>query len=371
MTCRVAHVLNSPGRGGVPHVAHALIRHADRSRLAPHLFHLKPGPDTEPALDCPSATATGHGGKTGAMAELLGWLADTRIDILHCHSFRPNLHARLAGAALRPGLKIVAHYHNTYDDKWSDPQALALERHLGGVTDARIAVSGAVADHVSHRLGVARGSIEVVGNGIDPTRLANSHRARGRVRLGVDDDAQLIGLVGRLCRQKGPDVFVEAALALLRHRPDLRFVVVGDIEDNPLADDLCGRIAAAGQDKAIRLVGHQNHVGDILSALDILAAPSRWEGFGLAIAEAMWLGIPVVASAVDAIPEVTGGAAILVPPDDSRALAAALAGVLDNPSAARIRATTAQARANDLTWSVASARVQAVYDRIIQCPLST
>lgn len=362
MTLRVAHVLNSAGRGGVPQVAHALIRAADRDQVSPFLFHLKPGPGLIEA-DCPSASASGKGGKTGAMAELLDWLTVHRIDILHCHSFRPNLYARLAGAALRPALRIVAHYHNTYDDKWCDPQVLALERHLGRVTDARIAVSKAVAKHVCDRLELTPGRVDIIPNAIDPVRLLGADRLRGRAMLNVAPQARLIGLIGRVCRQKGQDTFVEAALQLLSNDPSLRFVMIGEIEDATLAQRLQARVSDAGYAEVIRLHGHAENVGDVLAALDVLAAPSRWEGFGLAILEAMWLGVPVVASNVDAIPDVTGGTAVLVSPDDPKDLSRALTQTLSCASDRRIMA--AKNIASQRTWEASAAEVHVIYDRIM------
>jgi glycosyltransferase involved in cell wall biosynthesis len=339
-----------------------MILAADRNRIAPYLFHLKPGAD-QSAPDCPTSSGSGHGGKTGAMTDLLDWLVSNRIDILHCHSFRPNLYARLAGAVLRPRLKIVAHYHNIYDDKWCDPQALSLERLLGAVTDARIAVSKSVAYHVADCLGVAVASIDVVGNAIDHDRLSRADRARGRARLGIAPEVPLIGLVGRVCRQKGPDTFVDAAFALLSQDPSLRFVLIGDIEDAALGLDLQTRISDAGQTEAIRFTGHCTDVADVLAALDVMAAPSRWEGFGLAILEAMFLGIPVVASYVDAIPDVVGGTATLVPPDDPKALFRAIEEALVTPRTDRTE--QARQRARVASWDAAAAQVQAVYERIM------
>jgi glycosyltransferase involved in cell wall biosynthesis len=367
MTLRVAHVLNSAGRGGVPRVAHALIRHADRSLVLPHLFHLKPGKpdDAPPPVECDVAAATGLGGKTGAMADLLDWLIRRRIDILHCHSFRPNLYARLACAALRPEVRIVSHYHNIYADKWCDPQVLSLERTLGRVTDARIAVSEAVADHVAGQLGLRRQDVDVVGNGIDFERLSYADRDRGRAALGIPPGVPLVGLVGRLCKQKGPDTFVEAALSILADTPELRFVLVGDIEDAALAAKLHERIRIAGFSERILLTGHSDRIGDILAALDVLAAPSRWEGFGLVLAEAMWLGVPIVASAVDAIPSVTCGTARLVPAEAPAALADAIRSALVDPAPSRGRTDARQ-----MTWETAAGKVQQIYDRVTRCPSS-
>lgn len=365
MTLRVAHVLNMPGHGGVPRVVAALVRHADRARLEPAVFHLKngAGPDLLAGSGIETAAAPEGGGKLGAITALQDWLEDRRIDILHCHSFRPNLLARLAGAPLRAhGLRIVAHYHNDYSDKWADPGVLRLERRLaGGVTDAAVAVSHAVARHVAERVG-AGPAPEVIGNGIDRPDLPG--RATARAALGLPADAAVVGLVGRLCRQKGVDLFVEAAVALAPRLPRSHFLVVGEIEDPGLARALTARVDGSGLGPRIRFAGFRDDIATVYAALDILAAPSRWEGFGLALAEAMAAGVPVVASDVGGIPEVTGGAACLVPPGNATALAAVLQRLIADPSARRAMATAGRRAALRFDWAHAAARIDALYHRL-------
>ena len=362
MTLRVAHVLNSPGCGGVPRVAHALVRHGDPDRVAPHVFYLKrgTGADAFDGMDIPRRTASSDS-KAAAMVELVTWLEANRIDILHTHSFRPNLYARMAGAVLRPsGLKVVAHYHNDYSDKW-DGDAIALERRLRDVTDGFVAVSDAVARHVADRVSARA---EVIDNGIDLERVTGGARAAGRARLALPDDALAIGLVGRICRQKGVDTFVEAAIALAPRFPLARFLVIGEAEDSALAERLECRLAGAGLGDRVHLVGYRQDMADVLAALDILAAPSRWEGFGLCVAEAMAAGLPVVASDVGGIPGVAGGAALLVPPDDPAALAAGLAEVARDPSRRREMALAGRQAALRFDWARSARRLHALYDRI-------
>lgn len=361
MRLRVAHVLNSPGRGGVPRVAHALARHSDPDRIAAHVFYLKPGegPDLFEDMDIPRRVAE-TGSKAVAMAELVAWLDAQRIDVLHSHSFRPNLYARMAGAVLRPaGLRMVAHYHNDYGDKWTG-DALVLERRLGGVTDAAIAVSEAVAGQVAAEVGLRP---EVIGNGVDLGRVVGGNRARGRHALGIAADRLLVGLVGRICRQKGIDLFVEAAERLCAGHPQAAFVVAGDAEDAGLRRDLGQRIDAAGLGERIVFAGHREDMADVLAALDLLAAPSRWEGFGLMLAEAMAAGVPVVASDVGGIPSVVGGAGRLVPAEDPAALAAALGALLRDPAEREALRRAGLARAERFDWERSAAEVEAVYRR--------
>lgn len=355
MKLRVAHILNSPGFGGVPRVADALIRHADRNRIDPSIFYLKGDPPDG------AAAATGAGGKTGTVADLAEWLDANRIDILHTHSFRPNLYGRMAGALLRPGLRIVAHYHNDYSDKWSDPQVISLERRLAQHTDAAFAVSDFVACHVRDRTGLPESSVRTVLNGIDEERLANAHRERGRHDLGLASTDLAIGLVGRVCNQKGIDTFVEAALRLAGRAANLQFRVIGDIEDACLKERLVRQVACSGLSGRIRFTGHIDRIADALAALDILAAPSRWEGFGLALVEAMLLGLPVVASDRGAIPEIAGDAARLIPAEDPARLAEALAELADCEGARRDLARRGRERASQFSWENAARQVEGVY----------
>lgn len=357
---RVAHVLNSPGCGGVTRVVDALIRNTDRARVAPHVFYLKPGQGLldDHGIPCRATTSVS---KASAMMELVAFLDHYRIDVLHTHSYRPNLFGRMAGAVLRPsGLRIVAHYHNHYDDKW-DADALCVERRLAAITDAGFAVSTAVAAHVAERVGLV---CEVAENGIDRARVMGGDRDRGRASLGLKSEHQLVGLVGRVCRQKGIDTFVDAAMRSVETLPQAHLVVLGDIEDPQLAARLTARINDAGLGAHIQFAGHREDMADMFAALDVLAAPSRWEGFGLMLVEAMAAGVPVVASNVGAIPEVLGDAGAYVPPEDPAVLARVIQSVLYDPQRRASMIALGHVRAARFDWARTAARITRSYERM-------
>jgi glycosyltransferase involved in cell wall biosynthesis len=141
----------------------------------------------------------------------------------------------------------------------------------------------------------------------------------------------VVGFVGRLIPHKGVDVLVEAAALDAR----LRVAVYGD---GPEAAALAERARTAGVDDRVAFHGHVGPEGlaDAYRSLDALAVPSRdmpgWvEQFGRVVVEAQASGVPVVASASGALPDVVGHAGLLVPPDDPPALAAALGRLLDEP----------------------------------------
>ena len=359
---RVAHVLNSPGCGGVPRVVEALVRHTDPGRIAPHVFYLKSGagPDPYIGLDIPCRAAESPS-KAAAMLDLVAFLDHHKINVLHTHSLRPNLYGRMAGAVLRTsGLRIVAHYHNDYRALWTK-EALYTERHLARVTDLGFAVSTAVASQVAETVGLV---CEIAENGIDTARVTGGDRARARSAFGLAETDFVVGLVGRVCHQKGIDTFVQAALRCLEQAPQMQFVSVGYAEDAALHARMTDRIQSAGLSQRIRFLGHRDDMADVYAALDLLAAPSRWEGFGLMLAEAMAAGVPVVASKVGGMPDVLGPAGVLIPPDDAAILAEVCLILACDRAQRSEMILFGQNRAQRFGWSKTAARIARHYECI-------
>jgi glycosyltransferase involved in cell wall biosynthesis len=149
---------------------------------------------------------------------------------------------------------------------------------------------------------------------------------------------------GRLARQKGLDVLLEAAAAWRDLDPAPLVAIAGD---GPLTGELRARAAELGVDALF--LGRRDDVPALLRAAAVFVLPSRWEGQPLVLQEALRAGIPVVATLVGGVPCLTGeDAAVLVPVADARALAAAVRSVLtDAPLAARLR-TAAAVRAATL-----------------------
>jgi glycosyltransferase involved in cell wall biosynthesis len=162
--------------------------------------------------------------------------------------------------------------------------------------------------------------------GLD-TSIRPLDRAAARTELlktlGLTDDAVLAGIVCRLIEQKGVHYGIEAFRRLADEFPTAHLIIAGEgalrpaLEAQTLASELAGRV---------HFLGWQADVPRLMAALDMLIAPSLWEGFGLVMLEAMAQQTPVIASAVSAIPEVVrdGETGLLVPPRDVEALAGAL-----------------------------------------------
>jgi glycosyltransferase involved in cell wall biosynthesis len=381
---RIGHVINSIGLGGVPEAAWHLLAGLDARRYRRHLFvfsqaeseaearaeRLRRFTEAGVAVELAPAGA----GLLARQAALADWLRRQRIELLHSHSYKPNLQARPVAAALRPAPRIVAHYHNQYDNKWDADASLPLDAALASGSDALLACSGAVAEHLQQRLGLAPGRVELLPNGVDTTGFRRLGRAEARQRLGLLDspadlDRPVVGLVGRLCRQKGQDLFIDAVSRLAAARADTRWVLVGAADDAAVHSALQARAAAAGlAEPVLRWLGHRSDMPAVYSALDLLVAPSRWEGFGLMLVEAMACGTPVLGARAGAIPEVLGEAGRLVPAEDVPALAEAIAALLDDPAELTRLAAAGPRRAAAYSWSTSVRRLEAIYEHLLAAP---
>ena len=198
-------------------------------------------------------------------------------------------------------------------------------------------------------------------------------RAALRRSLGIDPDAILIGCFGRVRAQKGVDLLVEAALQVFPRHPRAQLILTGRItpDNRGFADALVARAEAAGLGDRIRFLGEipWAEVVRHYQALDLFAAPARWEGFGLTPLEAMACGVPVIASRVGAYETLVrdGVTGSLVPRDDARALAAALDRWISDDAARCAAGTAARAHVEACHAIEGEARaIVAVYRRLLE-----
>ncbi|MBM9593231.1 glycosyltransferase family 4 protein [Roseitranquillus sediminis] len=176
---------------------------------------------------------------------------------------------------------------------------------------------------------------EVVMHGVDTEAFRPApDKASLRNELELEPGTW-VGCFGRVRHQKGTDVLVEAMLRLMPDRPDLRCLIVGRPDDTAFREELQRKVAAAGLAGRLRWVAHLpwDALTRHYAAMDVYAAPQRWEGFGLTPLEAMASGVPVVATTVGAFPALVrdGETGRLVPPDDPEAFTDAMRALVDTP----------------------------------------
>lgn len=203
---------------------------------------------------------------------------------------------------------------------------------------AVVAVSPAIARRLESR-GVAPAAVRRIPNAWRSAAGPLSREASRR-ELGVSPDAPLVGWVGRLSYEKGPDLMIEAWARL--ELPDARLSMIGD---GPLRESLEARAAELGIAGQVRWHGLVDSATRVYPAFDVLALSSRTEGAPMVILEAMTMRVPIVAAAVGGIPDMlTADEAVLVAPESVEALARGLREALSDPAASRTRAEAAQRR---------------------------
>jgi glycosyltransferase involved in cell wall biosynthesis len=204
--------------------------------------------------------------------------------------------------------------------------------------DAVVAVSTALASRLSSA-GVHRERIHIVPNAFGRlTPFAPSQDARET--LGVTGDAFHIGWIGRLGREKGADVLLEAISRIAERN----FVVsvIGDGRERRALESLA---AQRGLGDRVKFHGLVREAARLMPAFDLFVLSSRTEGTPIVLFEAMAAGVPVIATRVGGVPDVLGDEhALLVPPEQPDLLASAIAAVLRGGAGAARRASRARER---------------------------
>jgi glycosyltransferase involved in cell wall biosynthesis len=272
----------------------------------------------------------------GRVLELRGLICTERPDLLHTTLSKANVLGRIAARATRtPVVTTLAnedygpeHRANSVYGAWGVRAAQAVDICTTPLTSYFHAVSADVATVMSRRLRIPKSKIQVIYRGRDPERLGAAtpdRRFQTKSALSIDQSAPVILSVARLDRQKGVDTTVEAFRRLLRVIPAAVLLIVGR------PGNASAQVEALAKGvPAIRILGHRTDVPDLMCAADVLAFPSRWEGLGGALVEAMALRLAFVASDIPPLVETVGDVGWpLVPVDDGHALAEALISVLE------------------------------------------
>ncbi len=283
-------------------------------------------------------------------------------DILHLHGYSSANFGRLA--ARKIGIRSIVHEHAILPVQ---PHQYVADWLLRNRTDVAVAVSNAVKAFMIHGRSIPEEKIEVIWNGIDLEHFQNVPAERVqhfREQHGLPETGTIIGTVTRLREEKGNAYLLEAAAEVLRHEPEVTFVLIGD---GPLRDTLQQQARDLGIAEKVLFTGFVSDIQAALAALDIVVIPSLREGFGLALVEAMAAGKPVVATKVGGMIELARHerSALMVYEADSPALAQAILRLLQEPELAQQLAD--QAREDSGRFSIGEnvRSLEALYERLV------
>jgi glycosyltransferase involved in cell wall biosynthesis len=274
-----------------------------------------------------------------AVVRLRGALGGRRVDVVHAHGVRAGALAAMAIAGLRPRARpaLAVTVHNTAPDHATARLFYQmLERICARRADLVLCVSADLLGRM-RSLGATAEQFDVPAP-LGPAPSA-ADVAATRAELGAAGRPVVLA-VARLAPQKGLDVLIDAAASWRDRDPQPRTVIAGD---GPLACDLRKRARRVGAD--VTFLGARDDVPALLAAADVVAVPSLWEARAFVLQEAMRSGRPIVATRVGGTPDLMGAdAALLVPPDDSTALARAVLALLDDDALAAQLSRAAEAR---------------------------
>jgi glycosyltransferase involved in cell wall biosynthesis len=278
-----------------------------------------------------------------------------KADLVHTHLVHADAYGALGAH------RLVSTKHN--DDPFRAGLFRYVERGLARRASRIVAITHALARFQVERVGLPAEKVEVIHYGLDELPAAWGTNPRD----DLPRDAQVLLAVCRLEPQKGVDVAVRALPEIRERHPGARLVVLGEGPQRAGLEQLAGSL-----DVPVHLPGRVPDVAAWLSRADLLVHPARWEGFGLALLEAMLASLPVVATNVSSIPEIVadGETGILVSPDDPSALAKAVLRVLENPDGygaaghERARAEFSVARMADRTLGVYETALKGTSPRV-------
>jgi len=304
-----------------------------------------------------------------ALATLHRLIRQLRPSIVHTHTSKAGFLGRLAARLARvPAVVHQPHGHVFYG-YWGPRRTalyLVLERRAARWTDRVVTLTPrGTHEHLARGIGRPEQYVSVP-SGVPTAALRARARPRpaARARLHLAPEAFVVAALGRLVPVKGFDLLVAALPRLAAAASSTRLLIVGDGPERAglerLAHDL-------GVRRRLVITGTTADVAGHLAAADVLAAPSRNEGMGRAVVEAMALGLPVVAAAVGGIPCVVadGETGRLVPDGDVDALAEALVDLAQDGPLRRKLGEAAVARAEQFSTGVADAAMRAVYDGLV------
>lgn len=245
-------------------------------------------------------------------------------DVVYAHSSIAGVVTRLACIGLK--CKVIYNPHGWSFNMQSKKQNVFiwLERLMAYFCDAIICISEAEKKSAIDKKICKENKLHIIYNGIEINRKPE----KTRTELGIPEDIYIVGMVGRICKQKAPDTFIKMA----KYLRDVYLVIVGDIlegsnEERKEIEDLAIKYGVQ-----LKITGWVNNPLDYIGVFDVACLLSRWEGFGLVLPEYMLCGKPIVATNVDAIPYIieNGKNGLLVDIDDSKGAAEAVLKIRNN-----------------------------------------
>jgi glycosyltransferase involved in cell wall biosynthesis len=243
---------------------------------------------------------------------------ETKPDIVHAIMYQAIQLSRAVRKLGYAEFKLVSSPRVNYRTRGT--LSLWIDGYLKSADDLLIAECESSRKYLLEKLGYEESKTATIHNGVDIAGwpISKKDREKRRKELRLEEKDILIGTVGRLDEQKGQHYLLEAIAKLKASHP-IKCAVIGE---GPLLPHLTQRVRQLGLEEDVFLLGHKDNIPSWLSAFDIFVLPSLWEGIPNALLEAMALGLPIVATNVDGVPEAVNHdiSGVLCAPKDPQAM---------------------------------------------------
>ena len=365
---KVLHVIGGGEVGGAEELVLTQMQLLDKNRYQPFMVCLCAGTFDELVAEKgfqAQVMAMKHRLDLTPVQPLRELIRREGIDIVHTHGVRANLVARKA--ARLEGIPVVTTVHSVlrfdYDSWLKAAFARLITRLTNHNSDHFIAISGAIRDEIES-MGVSPAKISVIYNGLNVSRFTESRPAAELAReLGLAEGKKVVSMVARLHPVKGHRYFLEAARQVIDAGMEAQFLIIGEGEQRRKLEALVKQL---GLQEQVRMPGYWGKVEDIYAVSDLLCVPSVMEGLGLVVLEAMYFGVPVVASNTGGIPEIIteGKNGLLVEPRDADQLARAIKRILTEPGLAESLVAEGHQTVEDFSQERMARQVEKIYETL-------
>ena len=332
------HVLDGIDVGGAEAQVLSVLTRLPRDRFEVMVAWLRGRGEMEPefrAAGIPTAALRMKGILDPDLAgRLLTVIRGFKPHLIHSHLIHADLLAGLTGRLSR--VKAIVSTKHIENGALHHPLRGLGARAVAALSDEVVVISDALAAFYGGRHG-ATDRLRKISYGYEPRRGPNAPPRTGREgiveELGLPPEVSLVTMIGSLTPRKGLADLLHAASLVKDGFPSAHFLLVGRGEQRRKLQTM---VRTLDIEDTVHFLGFRRDVRRILSGSDLLVLPSRWEGFGLVLLEAMNEGLPVVGTRRGAIPEVVrdGETGLLVPPGDPDSLATALSRLLGDPERA-------------------------------------
>ena len=304
---RILHVAQAAG--GVDRYIRMLLKYLDKEKFENILvcsqdFHEEDYRDLVDSFEQVEMTRAIGSSDLKAIKEVRALIKKYNPDIVYAHSSKAGAITRVADIGLKNHCIYNPHgwAFNMRCSAKKKAMYTAIEKIAAPFCDKIICISDAEKQSALDKKICKEDKLQVIFNGVDIEAYENEvHGAVKRKDLNIPEDAFVVGMVGRISPQKAPDVFVKMAKHVKDEVPNAHFIIVGNGNQE---DEIRKYAEDNGFSNSLHITGWVDNPMSYVELFDVACLLSRWEGFGLVLPEYMMAEKPIVATSVDAIPNI-------------------------------------------------------------------